>query len=600
MLLFLGRIWLAIKNRSLQSKLLLSYIVLLFIPILALSAYSYTNSSGVILEKSMDISRMYLEQTRQLVDEEFTKLIGISQVISQNADIRSLLEQNTQPLPFDAEFDEMADLRDTITNLQQLYGIHQIRLYISPTFRFSQSKHITYDITELEQEDWYQDMLRTGLTTAVTHPYLFKAPMAPETELISVVTLIRSYRDMENILGVVSVDVTVDSLREMLRQTAFTTEGVVQLVDNEQNVICQTGEPPKNQNLSKLREELSQEYNLEQVQVQSGGQVLGISSVLPGGLRIFSVIPMDALLVDSKDLLGSLLFFAVIVGALLYVLAYVLARYNTKRIRGLAALMRQAERGDFTVKCVVDSEDEIGELQSNFNFMVEKIHALLQERYNLGKTLKETELKALQAQINPHFLYNTLDLISWKAQGCGHPEISDIVFKMARFYQISLSKGSEFIKLSDEFQHIRLYVELQNLKRQFPIELETSMAPGTEELPIMKLLLQPIVENAIGHGIMDMEHPENGKVSIAAQVEGDRLQVVIADNGAGMDRGQLQAIRFHQQSKLMDSSAHGYGLFNIIDRLKAFYGDSYSFSIESALGEGTVVTISMPLVPPQL
>ena len=169
----------------------------------------------------------------------------------------------------------------------------------------------------------------------------------------------------------------------------------------------------------------------------------------------------------------------IIISVIAFILSYVYAKYSTRRIKTLAKQVQRVENGDLNVSCIVDSDDEIGELQNSFNFMVRRISVLIDERYNLGKNLKDMELRALQAQINPHFLYNTLDLISWKATANGDMETVDIVVKLARFYRLSLSNGSDFLPLSDEAEHVRLFVELTNLSH---INNELGRVKGNEVL----------------------------------------------------------------------------------------------------------------------
>jgi len=586
---FLGAVLLRIKNSSLQTKLFFSYFILMCLPILTLSAFSYHKISQVATEKSMDISRLYLLQTQSLLDAQLTRMANISQVVSQDTEIRRLLE--TEDISFSEEFDAIRKLNNTITNIRALYDIDKIRLYISPEFRYSRSNDITYDISTLYGETWYQEMLTDVRTTAVRPPYVLHAPLQPDEEYISVVTLIRSYRDMREILGVVSVDMPVRELSALLSTADFTHEGFVALVDREGGLICRHGKGDF-ENRDSLWESAMERFPEGSGVMSENGLTVGLSAPLLDDWRILSVLPTQSLFSESGSLWKQLLLVAALVGAAVYMLGYFYARHNTKRVRELVNLMNQAERGDFSVKCVVDCEDEIGELQSSFNFMVSQVSTLLGERYNLGKSLKETELKALQAQINPHFLYNTLDLISWKAQKGGNPEISDIVCKMARFYQLSLSSGSDFIRLADEFSHIRLYVELQNLRFERPVRLDTQLSPEAADCRIMKLLLQPIVENSIAHGILDREGP--GVIRIAAGIREGSLYIRVEDNGIGMEKAKLTAIRSRDKQWQVDSSGHGFGLLNVIDRLKVYYNDRYSFDISSTVGQGTVVSICIP------
>ena len=210
----------------------------------------------------------------------------------------------------------------------------------------------------------------------------------------------------------------------------------------------------------------------------AGNAVYGLSAPIFDGWRIFTVASMGNLLSPVSDLRDQMILLTVIISIIAFCLSYLYARYSTRRIKTLAEQVRRVENGDLSVSCIVDSEDEIGELQNSFNFMVRRISLLVDERYNLGKNLKDMELRALQAQINPHFLYNTLDMIAWKAMASGNQETVDIVVKLARFYRLSLSNGSDFLPLSDEVEHVRLFVELTNLCRSRNVQLNTEVSPN--------------------------------------------------------------------------------------------------------------------------
>lgn len=225
--------------------------------------------------------------------------------------------------------------------------------------------------------------------------------------------------------------------------------------------------------------------------------------------------------------------------------------------------------------------------------MVRRISVLIDERYNLGKNLKDMELRALQAQINPHFLYNTLDLISWKATANGDMETVDIVVKLARFYRLSLSNGSDFLPLSDEAEHVRLFVELTNLSRGRTVELITKIDPSIADYPIMKLILQPIVENSLFHGLCELDD-RAGVICLSAERIGSYVQIRIQDNGIGMDKGKLTEILAKKDKPVVNTKRGGYGIGNILERLHIYYDDDFMFEIDSAILVGTTVTIRVP------
>lgn len=311
---------------------------------------------------------------------------------------------------------------------------------------------------------------------------------------------------------------------------------------------------------------------------------------LSNGYKIYSFIPLEELLLDASQLKHQIIIFAFILGLIVYLLAYWTTRHNSRRIKNLALNMELAENGNLDILSVVDSEDEIGSLQHSFNYMIKNTKIMMQEKYKMGQNLKNLELNALQAQINPHFLYNTLDLIYWSCKEAQAETACTIVENLAKFYRISLSKGRTFIPIKTEIQHVLHYINIQNYRFKDTISLTVSIPPEIEDYPIMKLVLQPIIENAIFHGIMEKES-KSGKITISAHYEFEEIIIIIHDDGIGMTQEQLSKLFLPD-----DKKAGGYGIYNINERLKLFYGADYGLSFDSQPGEGTNVIIKIPKI----
>jgi two-component system sensor histidine kinase YesM len=272
----------------------------------------------------------------------------------------------------------------------------------------------------------------------------------------------------------------------------------------------------------------------------------------------------------------------------------------TRRLDHLLTGVRRLGEGGFDVRLPEDGRDEIAELTRNFNRMVDQIRDLVDERFRLGVEVKQLELRALQAQINPHFLYNTLDLINGLALMAGQPRIVETVSALSKFYRISLSGGEEIIPLAKEFEHAVAYVRIQNLRFDGVIRLETDLDPALAEVPVLKMVLQPLVENAILHGILekpevqdDRGGPELGTVVLRARRQADELVLEVEDDGVGMGPTQVAGLLAREPQGL-GTGGHGYGVFNIDRRLKLRYGDGAGLRFEASPGRGTRVTIVLP------
>ena len=583
------------KNCSMRVKLFASFFLLIFIPIIVLTVFAAYRSTAIIQEQSMEIARLYLQQTENEMESELYKIATVSSSVAQTAEVHEVLEKQNTGISFSEEYDDMNELYKTIESTRALQNLYQIRLFISDSFTHSRSNYITYPLSSVSDTDWYHQLVEQYQTQTLLPPSIFQPPLSEPQEVLSVVTLIRSRKDITRILGVVSVDVLESDLIDILQRNNYAEQSAAYLVDENLNIVCGANStfPVSEADLAAQLQQMRDTFGASSGVSTAGNAVYCLSAPIFDGWRIFTVASMGNLLSPVSDLRDQMILLTVIISIIAFCLSYLYARYSTRRIKTLAEQVRRVENGDLSVSCIVDSEDEIGELQNSFNFMVRRISLLVDERYNLGKNLKDMELRALQAQINPHFLYNTLDMIAWKAMASGNQETVDIVVKLARFYRLSLSNGSDFLPLSDEVEHVRLFVELTNLCRSRNVQLITEVAPNIADYPIMKLILQPIVENSLFHGLYELSD-RVGVIRLTAEQIGSYVQIQIADNGVGIEKSKLAELLAKKERPVVNTKRGGYGIGNILERLRIYYDDRFTFQIESAILTGTTVTIRIP------
>ena len=245
---------------------------------------------------------------------------------------------------------------------------------------------------------------------------------------------------------------------------------------------------------------------------------------------------------------------------------------------------------DVVQEVSTDPDDEVGKLGREYKEMRREIDELIQQKYESGIAIKDAELKALQAQINPHFLYNTLDLINWEAMERDAPEIGELVQMLARYYKSVLRKGFDTVSLRHEIEHIVTYVKIQNFRFDGRIHLTVEIPEELMDKKMLKLTLQPIVENSISHGISADEEGEES-ITVRARVEEEDLIIEVEDDGKGMTKEQLENIL-----KVDENNSH-YAVFNIHDRIRLKYGEGYGLRYESTVGKGTIVTIRIKTQP---
>lgn len=265
----------------------------------------------------------------------------------------------------------------------------------------------------------------------------------------------------------------------------------------------------------------------------------------------------------------------------------------TEPIRKLSEATKQAGSGDFAVRAKEDSNDELAVLNTSFNQMLEKIGQLVEDIRIEQRNLRQAELKVLQAQINPHFLYNTLDSIIWLAEAGEKEQVVQMVSALSDFFRTTLSKGKDYITLQEEETHIRSYLQIQQIRYRDILEYDIRIPQELTQYPILKLTLQPLVENALYHGIKNKRGV--GHIIVTGREEEDRLVFSVRDDGIGMTPDHLGRVRALIGGEQSDKEASsGFGLFNVNQRMQLNYGPEYGIKIDSRYEEGTEVTVVIP------
>jgi len=304
---------------------------------------------------------------------------------------------------------------------------------------------------------------------------------------------------------------------------------------------------------------------------------------------------------QSSQTIGIFTIIIVCASVLLSILcAWYIYRHIARPMRKLSSGLKRFSNGDLNARLTFTREDELGRVMDSFNHMADSQQRLIEDSYEKEIRLAKSEFQHLQSQINPHFLYNTLNSIYSVATKHGVKEISTMVINLARFFRVSLGKGKSVFTVQETIEHLMYYLNVQ-MCRLGHFQVDIDLAEETKELPLLKLLLQPIVENAIIHGME--KQTKDGHVHISANLEQDMLQIVVEDSGAGMAAERLRALR--EELRLITSQTYRssgespavqfFGLKNVLSRVKLYYGDEAELRVVSTQGEGTRVELRLPL-----
>lgn len=333
-------------------------------------------------------------------------------------------------------------------------------------------------------------------------------------------------------------------------------------------------------------------------------------SLSQNGWKVFGLKSRQELLRSLKQLQNDILKVILLLFTASMALIILIAKHLTDALNRLERQMLCARNGDFSVRFFYPYKDEIGSLSQSFNYMIEEIQSLIRkqeqsiadlriERDHVAEVQmqkRKAELKALQAQINPHFLYNTLNAITWQVADKGMDDVSLMASSLGKFFRLSLSKGAEIIPLADEVDHVRSYLSIQGIRYQDKLNYQITVPDSVLDCQVLKLILQPLVENAIYHGIK--EKRGKGMIQITAEESAGRhaaeIRLVVWDNGAGIPEEKLTVINQSLQCGV-NSTGEGYGIYNVNERIRLYYGSEYGLTYESEEGSFTKAVLTIPV-----
>lgn len=405
----------------------------------------------------------------------------------------------------------------------------------------------------------------------------------------------RNPNDYSEFLGVIRLDIPVDPVIDILNNTAPIRNSLTYILNSN-------GDNVASSNLT-----LQGEYKIGKDEVirsakrgphfvklaNSSHEVFLQSRMIPGtDWYMVTAIPLEEITSESKAMLQNSLILLIAIALIAFLLSILISNYMTARLTQIMRKMRNVQEGNVAALSLPPSRDEFGELIENYNYMVGKIGLLLEDQFRSGQAIKSAELEALQAQINPHFLYNTLDMLKWMARNGMTDEIGQVVTSLSKFYKLSLSMGNTVISIRDELLHVSSYMQIQSTRYVNKILLDIQVDEEIMEYGILKITLQPIVENAIIHGILCTEE-ESGTIRITGGLEKGDIVIIVSDDGEGMSPDIVSKLLTNDLNNRTRGS--GYGLRNINERIHLFYGPGYGLAFDSKPGIGTAVTIRIPV-----
>ncbi|WP_286081587.1 sensor histidine kinase [Parablautia intestinalis] len=573
-------------------KISIRYTIFIYFTISALVAMLlsgialYVQLSRQFVTAMQKESQAVLGQVSQSVDSYLRTIMKLSDSlyydIIKNADLSAETINSSITLLYDNN-------KDSIANIALLSKEGEL-LEAVPAARLKTGMDVT-------KEEWFENTLARTDNLHFSTPHVQYIFDNNENQYRWVITLTRAVEityGTSTEQGILLMDIRYSSLQQILENIVLGNEGYLYMVNGSGELIYH----PKMQLIETgwLSENIAAatEYRDGSYREEYEGEMRNINVKFVGytGWKLLSVTPEKGL---SLSNLKMRLFVTFVVAsfllALILINAFISSRI-TDPIQELEKSVNAIEAGELDTEVYTGGTYEIQHLGRSIGDMAKRIKTLMQDIVTEHESKRKSEFDTLQSQINPHFLYNTLDIIVWMIENEQKQEAVKVVTALARFFRISLSKGKSIIPVRDELEHVRNYLMIQQMRFKNKFTYEIEAGEDVMELACLKLLLQPLVENAIYHGMEFMDG--DGEIRVRAFREEDSLWFEISDNGLGMTGEQVEGL-LSEKPQVRSGRGSGIGVKNVNERIELYFGKPYGLIIESEPDEGTVIRIHLPV-----
>lgn len=557
------------KGMRLKSKLAMVYILAGFLPIVVILFVNYFQMRSVFKNQETNTLYSFINRSTLDLDDKFKKYAELAKFITNDENVNDILstiylDDNRINEKFDLS---VAPSLDTFIYFHN--EVSKITIYTDRIVDYK-NKYLA-PIEELKKADWYDNIADSRNNNWI-------AGTDEKT-----IVLVRKMQSLEEngINGYFYEKINYDNIFEDLSENISDNYGICVSDRQGQNIYSYDTFTDKNKEYNLSLPEITKKYTdknkdyfiIKKTIPETGWNVwlYKPEKLMGTSIRQINIITFGGTLVCLVATFMCIRFTAIFV---------------TTRIGKLQKAVARVEKEDFSYALNTTSQDEIGELITSFSKMERKLNYLINEVYKSRIKEKEYEMKALQAQINPHFLYNTLSLINWKAIEAGKRDISKITLALSAFYRTSLNKGNNITHISGEIENMRSYLSIQLMLHDDGFDVTEDIDDSVLEYTCPNLILQPLIENAIDHGIDVMPEDRRGVISVICKDMDTYIQFVIKDNGIGMTK--------EQTVKILTKDSKGYGVRNVNERLKLCYGEEYPMIIKSKENTGTEVIITIP------
>lgn len=569
-----------------RDKLAIIFGLVLLLCITLMVIFSTHKTSDTINQDTSKAFMTALRQANSNIDTQIKNLERMINTICINTDLQELLAKDNGDIY--ERYLSHKQISDFVQLMLNTYEISpKIRIYVKNTTLITDNQFI-FDMEKIKDENWYGDALNKKSGVFWTEPYQKTLGEGIQIEMICGVKLLRNFLS-NNILGFITVEVSADKVFGNLKTMNLGDTGRVFLLNSNGHVLYSSGFPPPQDEtvrgavLDKLGEQSSGSFlstweNKKTLFVYDGMNVVG--------WKLVGAVPEAEISKRSGEVTGFIYMVAFVFISVGIVVIFLFSHYITRKIYYLTDRIKLVAMGNFDIDVELAGNDELSDMARKFKEMVSQLKTLISDKQTAAKKQHELELKALQAQIQPHFLYNTLSTINSMALDIEAQDISSALVNLSRYYKLTLSNGADVIRIRDEIEHVKAYLSIQNLKLRNKLKIIYDIDGAILNCLTVKVILQPFIENAIIHGFEMTKGV--GTITITAKKSQKLVVFNIIDDGKG--------IQSENPDFYLSVDTKGYGVKNVNEKIKLYFGDEYGVKLESRAGNGTKVTITIPLL----
>lgn len=592
------------KNLKIQQKLTFSHLIIVLIPMLVIGVFFYTSLYDMIVSNTIRSEQERAAKTAPLVEDAVKEIIDVHRSLRSSEFYKELTSgeylDDLKELSYGTEAEEF---RQDVLKFSSMESISAVRIYVDLDeselpFTAGRKYSTLQPLNNIRTTYWYGIFQGSPAMSNLLCPSFYLGHYEIENYGdLAYVTKDSINNNGEYIPCYIVTYFSNSYLTKLLQDNITSNKNVAYLVNSRDNLVATSdsflyGTYPFSSD--EIRENIMSSNNFITKTVLGQKVYAGFYRIKNTDWYMVAVMPADPIMKKSTHIICNFLLIYIAFLLISFIIASGLSHSMTRRLSLVVNQMAKVRFEPPVELKDADSQDEIGELIDTYNYMSRKIQQLMDNQAKAAENLRIAEFDSLQSQINPHFLYNTMDMISWLAQQGKSDEVTEVVRRLSRFYRLTLSRKQELTTIADEAEHVTIYIELQNMRFDNGIDFIMDIPDYLMEYSMPKLIFQPLVENSIIYGIMEKEE-KTGSIVLAGWMEDEDIVLLLSDDGVGIDPDILPKFldgTFHNPQ----SKGANVAVYNTHRRLQILYGERYGLSFSSTKGEGTEVQIRIPAI----